>query len=1325
MTEFGETNLDPNNTFQIPYNSPRPTGGQVFKYIYPPLIDERIGIYVDGVEYRNTSTPWSNFWTDSAQTLTFRIAGSDGPSSFFNSITINTRVMNLFLAKKLASGYYYRETEADALAANAIYDNTDNQHHGWYHYSQDFTNVFAPAQKGGWGWAGNDYFGRTQDNFLADLSGLSWSTTVNDANLRLSPWQPPYVGSDSNPPHPNAVGDLNDMQDIPFRPIHQGAGFDNSDPTKHPLGMRYWPIPDHGTTGAGFTNIIAQAELWKYNGPRAIPRYNIYTMRVEVPIPSWAGGLATAVTYEHLSHLGSRVMDDHHFPESEQRFNHRDSGVTYVVADKLNDYQVIVTASTSGPYTANYWRFPGQYEDYNSLGGYRINYESSVGMETTKEISISGSSVDGFYDPLIFNAFTFNERYSSSIMTTDVIDNILITGSVVNDFLQSNSGTFFTDITVVHSKIYDIELQISNDSGTTWNDDVVTPPRWNNVLIRPTLDIINSNDPATVHVDVDYGDGGETYSSETTFDDTGINEVLAHNYYTENEKFELSMTAYTIENPSEVFYDTATVITSQLINIQYPGLAYHFVFDGNCDDRNGNTKARSGEDDYTFSQGYIGNAISGTSDFNRVILEEPIYCLSCLSQTGLTHSSFTETNEFEWTIACWTKLNSGMGSGSDGFNFMLSNNGGGYTNDDYAFGFFSGSSNKRIMIGKANPIDNDMPQHDWPHDEWFHAMWMCKDSVVSYYENNEFIVSDDLFAYNHLIDTSRDENSLRPWIAYKYDGAISDLRIYNRELNTKERQDLINTKTFELKFNSPTLVDGDNIDSDSYAEMVPSIEYEYKSIEPDPIGGTKYWSGVSFGGGHSQFYGGAPGYNGLQYSAINNTIGTTGNGHSTLQFYGSIPTQTLPFDQASHEQNIIWIYDDVGSSKERLSVYSASSEGIRLAYSWNGGNSTTADYVIPDEWHLYTMTFSAVSSAPNYEIKWYRDAIEQKSTTYVTAGYPPSEITNSNICIGGQGAYDKPFVGSIGEVKVWNSCLTSDEVENEFNRIMSIDEHGNIEALEFDEETSTSTYQVDAGTGRTAYFEELNEIGPVSGLVGYYDFNSNPLNHVDTGTTNTAMSNPDGFERFYSCGGFGKNTNQILYIYGDDEVQHNVVLDAIAEGNGGPVSASSGTYYTHFKHLQVSGTNSDDYFTMFSVETSSADLFGISFFSQTKEDITSVKLWFNNVSVILDTADISVDDGWHGFGVTWNDGDEVAVYIDNSKVLSYLGLPLTTPFYGINAYYNPDASDMNVSALVSKIYLYERAIDSEEIYHLFDVVDRQVKIGTDGTLYTSHNVEER
>lgn len=1323
MTEFGSTNLDPDGTFQIPIEDPRPGGLNYIRHVTVPLYPDRVGIFFDGVEYANSTVPIESVWTSATQALEFRLTGSTETGSYFDTIDIGQiyyRMINVFLVKNENGVLQQGPTYNDSLTANAIWpdDPVPLNRKYWWHYNRDFQHVGEPSTFGGWGLHGQAYFGRARRDGVGPLSGTYWSGTVDSANLKLAPWQP-Y--SDGTPVW--GAG----LWNYVYRPMDIGVGFDNTvGNSLYPLDQRYWPVPDYGESGSGFTHIVAQVELWRDLGVNIRPRYHVYTLKTTLPIPSGFGGTTIYPEYPDVDYLHARFVDNHHHPESGKTLDHRNSGVTYIVADNINTTQITITGNTGGDYGGEFWRFPGQNEIFNqAMGGYYTDYYDGFGLDTSRTIEFGYGPISLPYDPYLPNACSNSIAYNSSLMTPDVVSVVVVSGTVVNDHVPSNSGTFATDLTILHTKIYGVELQVSNDSGITWNDNIITPPRWNNVAIRPNIDLINSDCGATIHYDIDYGDG-ETYSAETQFLDSGLSGVLYHNYYRENERFDLSLTAYTLEYSGDVYTDHATVTTSQLINVQYPGLAYHWTFDGNCIDRNGNTRARTGETNYTFENGYIGSAITNNGTAYRVELEEPIYCLQCLSHTGLTFSAFTLGNNFEWTIACWTKLSSGMSASQ--FNYVLSLDDGNNANDKYAFGFFSGASAKRIMIGKNNPIDSDMPQYDWPEERWFHAMWVQKDGVVDFYENGIWSLSGTLFEYNYLIDTDRSSGSTRPWLAYKYYGSISDLRIYNRALNTHEKIDIVRANTFNMKFNTSSITANTSITSSNYFDSRPSIEYTYIP-EYNLNGTTKFFTGASYGYGYVGFTGGAPGYDGLEYSAVNNTVGTSGNVNSTIQFYANIPEQGLPWVSVTDEQNIVAIVDSSDAKNKSIGVYSADTGKIQLVYDWSGGNASSFEYVIPNEWHLYALTFSAVSySPPEYTIKWYRDGIEQKSTSYTTVGYPPRETSTSRVLIGGEGGqYSKSFSGAIGEVKLWNTCLSPTDILNEHKRIMTIDEHGNIETLEFDEKTSASNYRVDA-TDHISYFEELNEIGPTSGLVGYFTFNSNSINYAEeTGATvATLLSNPDGYERFYSCGGFGNNTNQSLYVYADSGVNHSIVLDSLTEGQGGPLSSETGTFFSFFKGLQVSGTNFDDRFDIFSVEGSGdVDQWGVSLEVGTLSSYNEIKLWLGSYSTILSSATISIDSDWHGISVTWNTTDEIVIYLDDQKVMSYPNLKLSTMLYGANAFENQDFSDLSTSCIISKMQLYNRNLSHEEIAQIYGVNGQQVKIDTNGVVYTSHNIKEK
>ena len=134
---------------------------------------------------------------------------------------------------------------------------------------------------------------------------------------------------------------------------------------------------------------------------------------------------------------------------------------------------------------------------------------------------------------------------------------------------------------------------------------------------------------------------------------------------------------------------------------------------------------------------------------------------------------------------------------------------------------------------------------------------------------------------------------------------------------------------------------------------------------------------------------------------------------------GSITTTDVPFEPGEETFTIDWWMNaawptsscnGIGDSESTMILRTNSDKSMSL-FIGDEVVMSAADYVIPDEWHHYAVTYNAGT------VKFYRDAEVFSSKTHTVNSVP--EMNSFNI-----GGTSAPFCGSIDEFRVWNIVLS-------------------------------------------------------------------------------------------------------------------------------------------------------------------------------------------------------------------------------------------------------------------------------------------------------------
>lgn len=149
------------------------------------------------------------------------------------------------------------------------------------------------------------------------------------------------------------------------------------------------------------------------------------------------------------------------------------------------------------------------------------------------------------------------------------------------------------------------------------------------------------------------------------------------------------------------------------------------------------------------------------------------------------------------------------------------------------------------------------------------------------------------------------------------------------------------------------------------------------------------------------------------------------NGLSFSNDNATITTSYVPLTNGQNAFTIEWWMNadwpadntnGIGESNETMLIKTMS--GGKMQISIAGKSATTsADYVIPGEWHHYAVTYGGS------KINFYRDG-EVKTTRPLSTGTVVP--TMKNFRIGGSVA---PFQGNMDEFRIWGSTLTNEQIK--------------------------------------------------------------------------------------------------------------------------------------------------------------------------------------------------------------------------------------------------------------------------------------------------------
>ena len=174
----------------------------------------------------------------------------------------------------------------------------------------------------------------------------------------------------------------------------------------------------------------------------------------------------------------------------------------------------------------------------------------------------------------------------------------------------------------------------------------------------------------------------------------------------------------------------------------------------------------------------------------------------------------------------------------------------------------------------------------------------------------------------------------------------------------------------------------------------------------------------------------------------------------------------------------------------------------------NGVDYLATSYIIPNEWHKYTLVFNAPS------VLFYRDGLYHSVDNTIT-----SDNLGKWCFFGSTGQFNAPLNGSVDEIRIYNRTLTADEIYEAYydsqwnieNNTVYINSHQYDEIVNVSINLSGYKHVGDYPTGVNIYINGTlsNEVGTVySGDISLDELS-------DGNTTKDIVFNSSGFKTEY------------------------------------------------------------------------------------------------------------------------------------------------------------------------------------------------------------------
>ncbi|MGH1404827.1 MAG: LamG domain-containing protein [Alphaproteobacteria bacterium] len=506
---------------------------------------------------------------------------------------------------------------------------------------------------------------------------------------------------------------------------------------------------------------------------------------------------------------------------------------------------------------------------------------------------------------------------------------------------------------------------------------------------------------------------------------------------------------------------------------------------------------------------------------------------------------------------------------------------------------------------------------------------------------------------------------------WAWDGAIDDVRIYNRALTSTDVDALYHSYTCS----NPNSVTGALYFNDDEKVLQYCNGSSWTGIGPKSTlssGLVGHWTLDETSG--ASIADSAGSNTGTWTDGVNNDVAeetTTGQNGAALTFDGTDDEIIIPHFALSGTSGLTiasWVYLDNAVTDPR--IISKNDTAFNSGHDWalfmddSGGNErlTTrlrtsgnsaahrfiSSYNLPlDEWHHVAVTYNETTAL----ISMYVDGVFHSSQTHPDGGPIDAGNTGRNIAIGNSGAGGRFWDGMLDDIRVYERPLSASEISKLYNQVASCSAptSGLVGHWPLDE-TSGASITDTTGTNTGTWTDGVNndvteettagQMGTALVFDGVNDF-------IDAGT-NSSLDTSD-------------NTHSVAFWMKKNTPSSTG--DIVSKGIGSVGGYTSGV------GIHPCGTNS---------------------FKATKFGV--VDICFGSVPS---------DTNWHHIVTVWNT-DGVRVYVDgtqnafdsNTSNFTSSGNPLTIGT-GVNG---------NFDGTIDDVRVYDRALSVAEVTELYGAV---------------------
>ena len=1034
-------------------------------------------------------------------------------------------------------------------------------------------------------------------------------------------------------------------------------------------------------------------------------------------------------------------------------------GVDYAIADKKSTYSVV---QSDVDYSGYSWYWPGT--DNLFLGGYVpvFTEQDELGLSGSSKTVFKdgvGNSYTGDNSSQIAREFSKVITYDSSLLTDNVISAVTLSGYVYNTVTTSDSGSCTANTYILHTKMFDGSFGLVD--GSSLVNKKLVRSMVEDVELRFTTTKVNSDRPSPITTYINWGDG----NSETITWNTGITSASTysgstHKYQSADMVYTVYASAVTLEQsavtnpgyPADIFEGYCTVYTRPPMYVNEDGLCYWYRFDDDnwSADTMGNSNITTivGGAMYN-SLGLIGGCYSASSS-GYLVLENPLYPFEFGTNhyTGETNQLLEADTRSDWTFCCWVRDRLLVGS-----RVLLRKYDDVSTTIVYTFGYTIDVTGLYFTFpgGQSSYVPNIIA-----NDTWNHLCYTKNGSTLTVYGNgSKLYETESLSGWAH--NFSGNSNRV---LGLNSNILMDDLRIYNRALSEREIWDINKLKIFETKFDTAVLDNGNvlidpsgNYDSNSqFMRNVSDFKFTPwvdDALLPAADTQTLYWysaqTNVALSGMDYGYVFLEDGYvNTLSYSDDYLSFNSSGKSELTIQFYAKFPAAQVVAGTKRYVASIMKNGDTESDQIFGVSVWPNAVNGDgRLLFSVKTMDgftilSSSTNFFVSDVWHLYTIQFA--STFGTYAYRLYRDGdlIKQElnaglvGTNYTLDTNNPSyDIRVLPIFNSGEYFASNKEV-YISNIKIWKRALPINDIVKEYRNILSVDKFGSVYGTEYYEDLTISSAISFNIFDKEIRCHEIDEIGPIDGLIGLFRFDGNK---ADSGFSGCSMTDDfDGLHRLYAYGGVSRNHASGLYVYGD---KYQIGLSTYSLNQVHEISLPvdiqlSGTLVMTVRDLDmeivtnVPGESTYDFKLMGIGDWLLYFNFSFAFDNDTGDEWLSSEIEGSETNpTTFDYLGYTPYVGWHTYAISW-DQDYAYLWIDGeleqTKVHS-LSTPITTVKI-LNNDLAVGSSSFNFSCMIGELRIYDKRLDAVEMKILNEINRSQMSIRNDMTIFSSGRIKE-